>query len=131
MSERRKNILTVPKKKGFVRRIVNDTEQGQRIADFLRAGWRIVEDEHKVGDPGVENLNKSIGSGVRKYVGDGTTGVLMEIEEHLYKADQKLKESKIRNVERGIFKGEGVEDSYGSIKSEVGVGGKYKITKED
>lgn len=122
LHEQKKDILTVPQKEGFVRRFVNDyaTDPGQRIARFLKAGWKVVDDESRVGTPGVENPNQSIGTGVRKYVGGGITAVLMEIEQELYDEDQESKAERQDEIEKQIFRGDGVEGRYGKIEKEDG-----------
>lgn len=120
LHEQKKNLLNVPEKNGFVRRIVNDVDQGQRVQAFLRAGWRIVEDESRIGDVGVENQNQSLGSGVRKYVGAGVTSVLMEIEKEYYDEDQAAKAERLDAIEASIYRGDGVDGKYGSIDREEG-----------
>ena len=119
LHEQRKNLLTVPERKGFVRRFVNDIEQGQRVKRFLKAGWRLVEDESQVGDPGVINQNQSLGTGIRKHVGGSTYAVLMEIEKKYYDEDQAAKADKLNRIEDGLYKDHGVKNSYGDIKSDV------------
>ena len=119
LHEQKKNLLTVPEKKGFVRRFVNDIEQGQRVKRFLKAGWRIVEDEEQVGDLGAINQNQSLGTGVRKHVGGNTFAVLMEIEKKYYDQDQAAKAENLDRIEDSIYKDHGVKNSYGDIKSDV------------
>lgn len=119
LHEQRKNLLTVPEKKGFVRRFVNDTEQGQRIKRFIKAGWRVVEDEDKVGDPGALNQNQSIGAGVRKHVGDNVFAILMEIEKKYYDEDQEAKATNLDRIEDSIYKDHGVKNAYGQIGHDV------------
>jgi hypothetical protein len=118
LTEQKKSLLTCPEKPGFVRRWVNDKpeDKGQRIAAFQKAGWRIVEDTVQVGDLGVENQNQSIGSGARKFVGQGTHAVLMEIEKKYFDEDQALKAERIAEIERAIYSGKDVEGKYGKIE---------------
>lgn len=123
LHEQKKNLLTVPEKKGFVRRFVNDVEQGQRVKRFLRAGWRIVEDETKVGDPGALNQNQSLGTGIRKHMGDTTYAVLMEIEKEFYDEDQAAKMDRLDQIEKSIYKDHGVRNSYGEIGHSVDIYG--------
>ncbi len=112
LSEQSKSVMTVPKKAGWVRRFVNDDPKhpGVRIGRFLKAGWRIVEDDVDVGTEGVVNQNQSLGSGARKYVGGGMHAVLMEIEEQYYSEDQELKAMKIDQLEAQIRNGQGIDD---------------------
>lgn len=118
LSEQKKSLMTVPEKPGFKRRWVNDNEQGQRVAAFLRAGWRIVEDTVQVGVEGVVSQNQTVGSGARKYVGAGVMAILMEIEEKYFNEDQAAKAARIDEVERAIYGGEEVDGHYGSIDAE-------------
>ena len=52
-----RNILTAPKRPGFVRRFVND--KGDRITAFKDAGWNPVENT-PVGDPKLVVLHQSV-----------------------------------------------------------------------
>lgn len=120
LNEQRKSMLDVPKKPGFVRRWVNDDSRypGIRINNFLRAGWRVVEDSLSVGTEGVVNQNQSVGSGARKYVGGGVNAILMEIEERYYNEDQAAKAEALDKIEAQIRNGEGIEHKIGEIRFE-------------
>jgi len=87
-----RNVLTAPKRKGYVRRFVN-IEPG-RIEQFEAAGYTVVKENVQVGDPKI-GKNLRPGSGVSLPVGGGTSTVLMEIKEEYYKEDQKAKQDKI------------------------------------
>ena len=91
-----RNILSAPKKAGFVRRFVNDT--GDRIQMFKDAGWNVVDDVNKVGDP---KLGKptSIGSSANPHVGGGQRAVLMELPEEIYSEDRAEAQAEITKVE--------------------------------
>lgn len=110
-----RNILTAPKKSGFVRRFVNDT--GDRVQAFKDAGWNAVDDgspvgDHKIGKP------TSIGSASNPHVGGGQRAVLMEIPEEIYKADRAESQAKITAVENQIkrnSRGEGKDGLSGSV----------------
>lgn len=93
-----RNILTAPKKPGFVRRFVND--KGDRIAAFKEAGWNTVEDipvgDAKLGRP------SSIGSLTNPSVGAGQRAILMELPETYYQEDYAASQAKITAVENEI-----------------------------
>ena len=93
-----RNILTAPKKPGFVRRFVND--RGDRIQQFINAGYSIVSEDIEVGDPKI-GKPKQIGSIVSSQR-DGQRKVLMEIPEEFYKEDYKRAQNKINIVENEL-----------------------------
>jgi len=94
-----RNILTAPKKSGFVRRFVND--KGDRIESFKAAGWNAVDDDVQVGDPKAGKAS-SMGSLVNPSVGGGMRAVLMEIPEDFYNEDQAAAQAKITRIENEI-----------------------------
>ena len=94
-----RNILTAPKKPGFVRRFVND--KGDRIQAFKEAGWAAVEAVDKVGDDKAGKVT-SMGSSANPHVGGGQRAVLMEIPEKYYADDKKAKQDKLKLVENEI-----------------------------
>lgn len=95
-----RNILTAPKRPGYVRRFVND--KGDRIQMFKDAGYSIVDDNNvQVGDPKVGKAGK-IGGSVSAPIGGGRRTILMEIPEELYNEDYKEKQDKIDKVESEI-----------------------------
>ena len=114
LHEQRRSILTAPSKPGFVRRIVNDV--GNRIERFLQGGYKIVEDKDVIIGEGVDN-NQSLGTGARKGVGKGVTGVLMEIPKEIYDEDQAAKQRLIDEQERAMKKilNSGQGGTYGEV----------------
>ena len=94
-----RNILTAPKKPGFVRRFVND--KGDRIESFKDAGWNAVDEDVQVGDPKVGKAS-SMGSLANPHVGGGQRAVLMEIPEEIYNEDRAASQAKITQVENEI-----------------------------
>ena len=95
-----RNILTAPKRPGFVRRFVNDT--GDRIQLFKEAGWLAVESVgNPIGDPHVGKVS-TIGSSANPHVGGGQRAVLMEIPEEYYNEDYNAAQAKITEVENEI-----------------------------
>ena len=94
-----RNILTAPKKPGFVRRFVND--KGDRIQAFKDAGWAAAEMSEQIGDDKAGRAT-SIGSSATPSVGGGQRAVLMEIPEKYYKEDRAASQAKITKVEQEI-----------------------------
>ncbi len=94
-----RNILTAPKKSGFVRRFVND--KGDRVESFKDAGWKAVDEDVQVGDPKIGKVS-SMGSLVNPHVGGGQRAVLMEIPEDLYKKDRAASQASITKIENEI-----------------------------
>lgn len=93
-----RNILTAPRRAGFVRRFVND--KGDRIQAFKDAGWALVE-ETPVGDPQIGRAS-SMGSLTNPHVGAGQRAVLMEIPEEYYREDYNAAQAEITKVENEI-----------------------------
>jgi len=92
-----RNVLTAPKKDGFVRRFVND--KGDRIQRFKDAGYSIVEDDIQVGDPKIGKPGQ-LGSNVFVPLSGGNQrAVLMEIPEKYYNEDYKAAQEKITQQE--------------------------------
>lgn len=94
-----RNILTAPKRAGFVRRFVND--KGDRVESFRDAGWNVVDEAVKVGDPKVGRAS-SMGSLVNPSVGSGQRAVLMEVPEEIYNEDRAVSQAEITKVENEI-----------------------------
>ncbi len=113
-----RNILSAPKKPGFVRRFVNDI--GDRIQMFKEAGWNTVADVNQVGDPKLGQAS-SIGSGANPHVGGGQRAVLMELPEEIYSADRAESQAKITKVENEMKRNSKAEGKDGlSGKVEIG-----------
>lgn len=94
-----RNVLTAPKRAGYVRRFVND--DADRIKQFEDAGYSIVREEVQVGDPKA-GKETQIGSITNKAVGSGTRAILMEIKEEWYNEDQKAKNDKLLVAENDM-----------------------------
>jgi hypothetical protein len=94
----RQNIISASTKEGYVRRMVNDTDD--RIERFKKAGWTPVEGE-QIGDPHAADPS-SIGSMSTKSVGAGMKAVLMEIPEEHYNEDQNDKQQKVNALEEAM-----------------------------
>ncbi len=102
-----RNILTAPKKPGFVRRFVND--KGDRIQSFKDAGWAAAKMVESVGDDKAGRAT-SMGSSATPSVGGGQRAVLMEIPEEYYAADRKASQDAITKVEREIARNKPGQD---------------------
>ena len=94
----RQNIIHADTRPGFVRRLVNDTED--RIERFQKAGWSPVEGE-QIGDDHAGDPS-SIGSASVKSVGAGMKAILMEIPEEYYKQDQADKQTRVNTLEEAM-----------------------------
>jgi hypothetical protein len=94
----RQNIISASTKEGYVRRMVNDTDD--RIERFKKAGWTPVEGE-QIGDPHAADPS-SMGSMSTKSVGAGMKAVLMEIPEEHYNEDQNDKQQKVNALEEAM-----------------------------
>ncbi len=94
-----RNILTAPKRPGFVRRFVNN--KGDRIQTYKDAGWIAADMTEQVGDDKAGRAT-SMGSGANPSVGGGQRAVLMELPEKFYEEDTKAKQAKIAKVEKEI-----------------------------
>ena len=110
-----RNVLTAPKRIGYVRRFVND-EPG-RIQQFEAAGYSVVKENITVGNP---KIGKDLdpGSPVSLSVGGGTKAVLMEIREDWYREDQKAKQDRILMSENDMKRKLNTrrEGSYGGVE---------------
>jgi hypothetical protein len=95
--------LTAAPRPGFVRRVFNDSPgRSGRIDRAKLAGWTPVEDGTKLGDK-LAGQATVVGSISAKPVGGGTYGVLMELPEDLYNADQLVKQKKISDREKDML----------------------------
>ena len=111
-----RNILTVVgKDPNYVYRWVNDAEAGMRIDRFKAGGWEVVEKEAvKVGDKVVDQ-GTGVGSVTTRYVGQGTTAVLMRIPKEWYDEDQEAKQAKLDEIDDAMRAEALAPGSYGSL----------------
>jgi len=110
-----RNILTAPKKAGFVRRFVND--KGDRIQSFKDAGWNAVDENLPVGDDKIGRAS-TLGSLSNPHVGGGQRAILMEIPEEIYNEDRAASQAKITKVENEIkrnSKPDASVESFGTV----------------
>jgi hypothetical protein len=110
-----RNILTAPKKNGFVRRFVND--KGDRIQSFKDASWTVVDENVPVGDDKIGRAS-TLGSLANPHVGGGQRAILMEIPEEIYNEDRAASQAKITKVENEIkrnSKPDASAESFGTV----------------
>lgn len=98
--------LSVPKRQGYVRRWVNDTEG--RLMNAANGGYEYASDQSlQIGSPDIDNENRDLGARISRVV-DKSTGqkaYLMEIKEEFYKEDQAMKQSDLDVTDNLIKKG--------------------------
>lgn len=98
--------LSVPKRPGYVRRWVNDSEGRLQMAE--QGGYQFATDQElQIGAPDIDNENRDLGARISRVV-DKTTGqkaYLMEIKEDFYREDQAAKVKKVEEVDQRIKKG--------------------------
>lgn len=109
-----RNVLTAPKRQGFVRRFVND--DADRVKQFEAAGYKVVRENIVVGDPKTGKGGK-IGTVVRPSVGSGGSAVLMEIPQKYYDEDQKTKQDRLLAGEQDMKRqlNSGGDGRYGNV----------------
>ena len=96
----------------FAYRIVNDTDNGSRIARFIENDWEIVEDSAvRVGDKGAATTSRE-GGPVKVNVGLGTHAYLMRKRKEWKEQDDAAKQAQIDEREAN----QQPIDTYGSIK---------------
>lgn len=91
-----RNVLTAPKRPGFVRRFINDKDD--RIENFKNAGWSVVDEKTQIGDSKIGQAG-AIGSSANAHVGSGQRAVLVEIPEKYYEEDRAASQAEITRVE--------------------------------
>ena len=114
--------LSVPTRKGYVRRWVNDTEGRLQMAE--QGGYQYATDQSlQIGNPDVDNQNRDLGARISRVV-DKTTGqkaYLMEIKEEFYREDQAAKAKKVAAVDNLIKTGK-LDDDEGRYVPDKGAG---------
>lgn len=98
--------LSVPKRDGYVRRWVNDTEG--RLMQAEQGGYQFATDQSlQIGAVDVDNVNRDLGARISRVV-DKSTGqkaYLMEIKEDFYREDQQAKAERIAETDKLIKTG--------------------------
>jgi hypothetical protein len=109
-----RNVLTVNgKEPGYSYRVVNDN--GDRIAQFLDAGYELVDASTiTVGDKRV-NAATAEGSKAQVSVGNGDKAYVMRIKQDWFDEDQKAKQARVNELEESIKQKSGNAD-YGTVK---------------
>lgn len=112
-----RNILTVHgKDPNYAYRWVNDNDAGMRIEKFKQGGWEVVQKdtEVKVGDKVVDQ-GSVVGSVTTRYVGQGTTAVLMRIPLEWYEEDQAAKQAELDKIDESMRSEGSAPGNYGSL----------------
>lgn len=99
-SMRQQGKLNFEQRPGFSRRVVNDVDG--RVQDLEADSWACVTVPAEAGHRGAGDAS-AVGSVVRKPVGGGVTGVLMEIPIEWYEADQAEKEARRLEKETSLL----------------------------
>jgi len=109
-----RNVLTVAgKEPGYEYRIINDS--GDRVAEFLEAGYELVkENSIKVGDKRV-NKSSSEGTVSQISVGQGQKAFVVRIKKEWYDEDQALKQLKVNELEAST-KSKALDGTYGKLE---------------
>ena len=109
-----RNVLTVAgKEPGYEYRIINDS--GDRVQEFLDAGYEIVDkDSVRVGDKRV-NSSSSEGSVKQISVGQGQKGFVVRIRKEWYDEDQLKKQRQVNELERAT-KEKALDGTYGKLE---------------
>jgi len=96
----KRNVLTAPKKKGFVRRFVNIDENREgwdRVREFMEAGYKVVEGDVQIGDKRIV-AESQLGKAVIRNVGHGVKAILMEQRQDWYDEDQKERDERNKKI---------------------------------
>lgn len=114
-----RNVLTVQgKDPNFVYRIVNDS--GDRIQQFLGAGYELVEASTvQVGDKRV-NAATPVGSKAQVSVGKGEKAFVMRISKEFYDEDQLAKKVYVDKLEQSIKQTASNSADYGKLTIQNG-----------
>lgn len=110
-----RNILTVNgREAGFHYRIVNDEDGGDRIQQFLDAGYDFVQaSDVTVGDKRVNKASPE-GAAMQISVGGGKKAYLMRIKQDWYDEDQLRKQKQVDDLEAAT-KQKALDGTYGKI----------------
>lgn len=109
-----RNVLTVKgKDPEYEYRIVNDT--GDRVAQFLDAGYEVVNAaDVQIGDRRV-NQSSTEGSVAQTAVGGGIKGIVVRIKKEWYNEDQAAKQAQV-DASEAATKQQALEDRYGKFE---------------
>ena len=99
-SQRLTGKLNFEERAGYVRRVVNSVDG--RVQDFEADGWEVVRKPAEAGELQAGESTQ-LGSVVRKPVGGGIEGVLMEIPKEWYEEDQHQKELMRQSKESSLL----------------------------
>ena len=110
----KRNVLTVAgKEPGYAYRIINDT--GDRVQEFLDAGYELVKDNSvRVGDKRV-NKGTSEGSVAQLSVGQGQKAIVVRQRQEWYDEDQAEKQVRVNELEAST-KNKALDGTYGKLE---------------
>lgn len=111
-----RDIMTTDCPPNKVRRWVNDVNN--RVSLLQEDGWKVVSDNSvKVGDKGVTNQNQAVGAGARRFVGNNTSAILMEIDKDLYTEYEDARHAEIRETTAELKRNlnSGKDGTYGKV----------------
>jgi len=109
-----RNVLTVAgKDANYEYRVINDS--GDRVQEFLDAGYELVENSSvRVGDKRV-NSASSEGSVSQISVGQGQKAFVVRIKKEWYEEDQARKQIKVNEMENAT-KAKALDGTYGKLE---------------
>jgi hypothetical protein len=114
----RNRFKIAQKEDGYVYRVVND--QPGRIEDLLERGYEIVTKDKVVreGDRRVDDPS-SLGSVTSFSLGKGDHGVVMRQKKEWYDEDQRSKNAKNDELDRGMKDTANQASDYGSLTTHI------------
>lgn len=92
-------LLRDLKDQGLNPRLITDSPG--RIDNALRAGYRFVQSDGKIGEERAADPSK-VGANLTTHVGGGQTGYLMVLPNEFYNEDQRKKQDAVDESERGM-----------------------------
>lgn len=109
-----RNVLTVAgKDANYEYRVINDS--GDRVQEFLDAGYELVEKESiRVGDKRVNSASAE-GSVSQISVGQGQKAFVVRIKKEWYEEDQAAKQTKVNALEDST-KAKALDGTYGKLE---------------
>lgn len=118
-----RDILTVPKRKGYRTRVVNIDEEREgwgRVQRLIDTGYEIRKGEIPIGDERITQVSQ-MGSASIRPVGGGMKGIVMDIREEWYKEDQDAKVAKRKKEQEALtqsINAPGADGMYGEVTIE-------------
>lgn len=118
--------MTFQDRPGYKRRVFNDVDD--RIQRAIEAGYVPVQDPKlRLESDKRTNADTQMGSVVRRSVGNGVSGMLMEIPEDIYNADQAAKVRETEEMELDLKR----DAKRKGLKGTLSIGRKDKDDESD